>query len=164
MENQTQTQLIDSKEAMNIIGCSKGAFSKYISRRHIKVAKKSQGKNYFCPESIREFVPPNPVQRGPSIPGQPKTGFNTFEMRDVIDRWKVATYDTGSADVQIGMYTDKIKQIEIDMRGAARDTAQFYNMRKSMVRYLCERRRLLNYLQQTDFRRYRKAMQLIEKN
>ena len=82
-------------------------------------------------------------------------------MRDVIDRWKVATYDTGSADVQIGMYTDKIKQVEIDMRGIPRDTAEFYNMRKSMVRYLCERRKLLNYLQQTDFHRYRKAIKLI---
>ena len=96
---------------MIIIGCSKTAFTRYISKRHIRVAKKSQGKNYFCPNAIREFVPPNAPKHGPSIPGQPKTGFNTFEMRDVIDRWKVATYDTGSADVQIGMYTDKIKQV-----------------------------------------------------
>ena len=111
MENSTQRHLIDSKQAMIIIGCSKTAFTRYISKRHIRVAKKSQGKNYFCPNAIREFVPPNAPKHGPSIPGQPKTGFNTFEMRDVIDRWKVATYDTGSADVQIGMYTDKIKQV-----------------------------------------------------
>ena len=163
MENgtQTQTQLIDSTQAMQIIDCSRTALTRYVSRQQIKVAKKSQGRNYFCIDAIREFVPPKSVKHGPSIPGQPKSGFNTFEMRDVVDKWKVATYDTGSADVQIGMYTDKIKQVEIDMRGIERNTAEFYNMRKSMVRDLCERRRLLNYLQQTDFKRYRKAMQLI---
>ena len=161
MEN--GTQLIDAKQAMQIMGCSKGAFSKYISRRYIKVAKKAAGKNYFCPEAIQAFTPPNAVQRGKSIPSRRSVAsIETLEMRDVIDKWKVATYDTGSADVQIGMYTDKVKQLEIDMRSIARDTTQFYNMRKNMVRYLCERRKLLNYLQQTDFQRYRKAKELIE--
>ena len=159
MEN--SPQLIDSKQAMNIIGCSEWTFKKYISRSHIKVAKKSGGKNYFCPTIIREFVPPIAGKHGPSFPGQPKTAFNTIELRDVIDKWKVTTYDRGSADVQIGMYTDKIKELEIDMRSTSRDTAQFYNMRKALVKYLCERRRLLNYLQQTDFQRYRKAIKLI---
>ena len=159
-----ETQLINTQQAINILGCSKDTFRKYIYRRHIRIAKKDAGtgKNYFCPKEIREFEPPSAPKRAPSIPGgRPRTGIETTQMRDVIDQWKVASYDTGSADVQIGVYTDKIKQLEIDIHSIPQGTADFYGMRKALIKYLCERRRLLNYLQQTDFHRYRKAMKLI---
>ena len=70
-------------------------------------------------------------------------------------------HDTSSADVQIGVYTEKIEQLEMDMKGVRHDDPVFAKMRSLLIKHVFERRRLLNYLQNSDYVRYRRAMEFI---
>ena len=63
---------------------------------------------------------------------------------------------------EIGIHTEKIGQLERDMKGVSYEDPLFANMSTLLIKHVCERRRLLNYLQISDYRRYRRAVALIE--
>ena len=79
-----------------------------------------------------------------------------------IDKWKITSYDTSSCDIYIGMYTEKISQLEAKMKSINHEKLEFFKMRKYLVKYVCERRRLLSYLQSTDHLRYKRALKLMK--
>ncbi len=79
-------------------------------------------------------------------------------MRDIIKRWQTSPQDNSSCDVGIGVYTEKIQRLEIDMHGVDKETKEFLGMRALLVRYVFARRKLLNYLQKAHFGRYLKAI------
>lgn len=91
-----------------------------------------------------------------------KSPFATHDLADVIDKWQVHSKDTSSADVQIGIYTEKIKQLEVQMRQVAITDPVFKKMRYQLLRHVGERRRLLKYLEISDYTRYRKALEMLK--
>lgn len=91
-----------------------------------------------------------------------KSPFATQDLADVIDKWQVHSKDTSSADVQIGIYTEKIKQLEVQMRQVAITDPVFKKMRYQLLRHVGERRRLLKYLEISDYTRYRKALEMLK--
>ena len=156
----SKVKLVNTEQAMQIIGCSKSAFKGYLAKGKLYPCKKEGGRNFYSEESIKGFTPPahtaSPnrkfTQGKSSAPG---------EMKDVISKWRTSSHDTSSADVQIGIHTEKIGQIERDMKGVSHEDPVFLNMRTLLIKHVCERRRLLNYLQASDYRRYRRAMDII---
>ena len=154
-------KLVNTEQAIEMIGCSKHAFKGYLVKGKIYPCKKEGGRNFYSEESIKNFSPPaqsvSPNRRFPQ-----RKSSAPADMKDVVNRWRTSSHDTSSADVQIGIHTEKIGQIERDMKGVSYEDPVFVHMRTLLIKHVCERRRLLNYLQASDYRRYRRAVALIE--
>ena len=58
--------------------------------------------------------------------------------------------DTGSADVQVAILTERIKQVTDHLRVHKKDV----HSRRGLVSMVSKRRRLLNYLSRGEVRRY----------
>ena len=157
----SNVRLINTEQAINMLGCSKHAFKGYLARGKLYPCKKVGGRSLFSEESIKNFIPPaqsvSPNRRFPQ-----RKSSAPAEMKDVINKWRTSSHDTSSADVQIGIYTDRIQQLEMDMKGVSYKDPLFANMRSLLIKCVFERRRLLNYLQVSDYVRYRRAMAFIE--
>lgn len=63
--------------------------------------------------------------------------------------------DTGSPEVQIAMLTQRIK----DLTEHSRDHKHDHHSRRGLLLLVGQRRRLLNYLQNTDIERYRSLIE-----
>lgn len=74
----------------------------------------------------------------------------------VISDFQVHGTDTGSADVQIALLTERINQLIDHLRTHAHD----HHSRRGLLKLVGRRRRLLAYLRSTDQPRYQ---QLIER-
>lgn len=58
--------------------------------------------------------------------------------------------DTGSADVQIALLTDRINSMTVHMRGSTRD----YSSRRGLLRMVSNRRSLLDYVRKNEPAKY----------
>ena len=158
------TELITTKEAISILGCTPGAFKGYIRRGNLSPDKKAKGRSYFKKEKIVDFSPMSThIRNRPSFNRHTGSGLNNTDLSDVIEKWRVNSRDSASADVQIGIYTEKIRQVEIEMKRISTANPDFINMRYTLLRHVGERRKLLHYLEISDYGRYRRAMELINK-
>ncbi len=59
--------------------------------------------------------------------------------------------DTGSVEVQVALFTERIKQLTEHLREHPKDFA----CRRGLLRLVGKRRNLLNYVQKKDVERYR---------
>jgi len=69
----------------------------------------------------------------------------------VISEYAVHDGDTGSAEVQIALLTERIKELTEHLRGFPKDNQS----RRGLLRLVGQRRRLLAYLVKKDNARYR---------
>jgi small subunit ribosomal protein S15 len=67
-----------------------------------------------------------------------------------IESVRVHDKDTGSADVQIALLTERINHLTQHLQGNMKD----HSSRRGLLKMVGQRRRLLNYLQKTDAGRY----------
>ncbi|MCX6739654.1 MAG: 30S ribosomal protein S15 [Candidatus Parcubacteria bacterium] len=75
------------------------------------------------------------------------------EQKDrVIKKYRVHDTDTGSAEVQIAILTEEIKQLTNHMKEHKHD----YSSRLGLIRKVQERKRLLDYLRRENFESYEK--------
>lgn len=81
---------------------------------------------------------------------------NPAQKRTIIEGYKVHEKDTGSPEVQIALLTERIKLLTEHFKKFAKD----HNSRRGLLILVGTRRRLLNYLKETNVERYR---QLIER-
>ena len=157
------TELITLKEAASILRCAPSSISRYIKSGSLCPEESINGRHFFNKEKVLNFKRPVTPKDRLNYNQRTSTGLNKSEFMDILEKWQVNSRDTGSADVEIGVYTEKIKRLEIQMKGIATSDAAFKNMRYKLLRYLGERRRLLRYLETSDYGRYRKALALLEK-
>lgn len=68
----------------------------------------------------------------------------------MIEQFRVHDKDTGSADVQIALLTERINHLTEHLQANNKD----HSSRRGLLKMVGQRRRLLNYLQQTDVTRY----------
>jgi small subunit ribosomal protein S15 len=68
-----------------------------------------------------------------------------------IESFKTHAKDTGSADVQIALLTERINHLTGHLQGNHKD----HSSRRGLLMMVGQRRRLLDYLQGTDEARYR---------
>ena len=68
-----------------------------------------------------------------------------------ISEFKTHEKDTGSADVQIALLTERINHLTGHLQTNKKD----HSSRRGLLIMVGQRRRLLNYLQTTDVNRYK---------
>jgi len=68
----------------------------------------------------------------------------------IIDEFKVHARDTGSAEVQIAILTERINILGEHFKNHQKD----FNSRRGLLSLVGRRRRLLDYLKKKDFKKY----------
>lgn len=71
--------------------------------------------------------------------------------QELISEYKVHETDTGSAEVQIAILTEKINYLNDHLREHKKD----HHSRRGLLKMVGQRRNLLNYLKNKDVQRYR---------
>ncbi len=75
--------------------------------------------------------------------------------KELIESFKVHTKDTGSAEVQIALLTERINALSGHFKNHGKD----YNSRRGLLSLVGKRRRLLNYLRQKDIKKYETVLE-----
>ncbi|HEY0456498.1 MAG TPA: 30S ribosomal protein S15 [Verrucomicrobiae bacterium] len=68
----------------------------------------------------------------------------------VVENFRLHEKDTGSADVQIALLTDRINRLTEHLQAFKKD----HSSRRGLLMMVGQRRRLLDYLHTTDLNRY----------
>ncbi|MBL7853144.1 MAG: 30S ribosomal protein S15 [Cyclobacteriaceae bacterium] len=66
--------------------------------------------------------------------------------------------DTGSPESQIALFTFRINELTEHLKSAKKD----YSTQQGLLRLVGQRKKLLNYLQKTDIKRYRSIVADLE--
>ncbi|MEW6324780.1 MAG: 30S ribosomal protein S15 [Nitrospirota bacterium] len=80
----------------------------------------------------------------------------TGKKQGVIANYRIHASDTGSADVQVALLTNRINELSTHFQQHKKD----HHSRRGLIRMVTERRRLLEYVKRTDAARY---LQLIQR-
>jgi small subunit ribosomal protein S15 len=75
--------------------------------------------------------------------------------KSIIDTYATADGDTGSPEVQVALLTRRIA----DLTEHLKDHKHDHHSRRGLLLLVGQRRRLLNYLQQTEISRYRSLIE-----
>ena len=73
------------------------------------------------------------------------------QKRDIIDRFRQHESDTGSAEVQVAILSERISYLTNHFKTHAKD----HHSRRGLIKLVGQRRRLLNFLKNKDIERYR---------
>ena len=73
----------------------------------------------------------------------------------IIDEFKVHARDTGSAEVQIAILTERINSLGEHFKNHKKD----FNSRRGLLSLVGRRRRLLNYLKSKDIKKYEDVLE-----
>ena len=77
---------------------------------------------------------------------------------EVINRFKTHAKDTGSAPVQIAVLTEQINSLNTHFKGHKKD----HHSRRGLVMLIGKRRRLLDYLQKTNPKKYEETINKLD--
>ncbi len=78
-------------------------------------------------------------------------GLNIERKTSIIDTHKIHSGDTGSPEVQIALLSERIEYLTEHFKTHAKD----HHSRQGLLKIVGKRRRLLDYLKNTDPERYR---------
>ena len=79
-----------------------------------------------------------------------KTKGSTEEKSKIVEDFRLHEKDTGSADVQIAILTERINRLTDHLQKNNKD----HGSRRGLLMMVGQRRRLLDYLHTTDTTRY----------
>jgi small subunit ribosomal protein S15 len=71
--------------------------------------------------------------------------------QELVSKFGDSASDTGKAEVQIALMTERINDLNQHLRTHRKD----HHSRRGLLMLVGQRRRLLNYLQRSDLERYR---------
>jgi small subunit ribosomal protein S15 len=77
------------------------------------------------------------------------------EKQEVISQYQVKEGDTGSPEVQVALLTKRIEKLVLHLKGNPSDN----HSRRGLLGIVSKRRRLLNYLEKKDTKRYKDIAQ-----
>ncbi|MDQ3328840.1 MAG: 30S ribosomal protein S15 [Chloroflexota bacterium] len=77
------------------------------------------------------------------------------EKAPVVEQYQKHEKDTGSADVQVALLTQRILHLTEHLREHKHDN----HTRRGLLKMVGQRRRLLRYVQRNDIERYRSLIQ-----
>ena len=77
---------------------------------------------------------------------------------EVINRFKTHAKDTGSAPVQIAVLSQQINELNEHFKSHKKD----HHSRRGMLMLIGKRRRLLDYLQKTDLKKYEETINKLD--
>lgn len=73
-----------------------------------------------------------------------------MKKEEIIKKYRAHKTDTGSAEVQIALLTEEIKNLTEHLKARKKDNAA----RRGLLKKVAKRRRLLEYLEREDEKRY----------
>ncbi|BAZ04541.1 30S ribosomal protein S15 [Calothrix sp. NIES-3974] len=73
------------------------------------------------------------------------------EKQEIMSKYQVHETDTGSADVQVAMLTERINRLSEHLKTNKKD----YSSRRGLLKIIGQRKRLLAYIQKYDQPRYK---------
>ena len=76
------------------------------------------------------------------------------EKKEVVTRHRRHEGDTGSAEIQVALLTERINHLTEHLRAHKKDHAS----RRGLLKMVGKRARLLKYLAQTDTKRYQQII------
>ena len=76
------------------------------------------------------------------------------KKQELVKTYARAKNDTGSAEVQIAILTEEIKELTEHLKVHIHD----HHSRRGLLKKVGQRRSLLNYLLKTDVKRYREVV------
>jgi small subunit ribosomal protein S15 len=79
-----------------------------------------------------------------------KRMLSTQDKKKIIDKFKVHEKDTGSAEVQIAIFSQQIERLSEHLKEHKKDN----HSRRGLLKMVSKRRRLLDYLEKEDLKRY----------
>lgn len=79
---------------------------------------------------------------------------NSEAKKEVFKKFGKSETDTGSAEVQVAIFTERIAHLTQHLKINSKDLAT----ERSLVRLVGKRRRLLDFLKERDINRYRKIV------
>ena len=74
----------------------------------------------------------------------------TEEKQKIIKPYRAHDTDTGSSEVQIALFSEEISRLTDHLKKHAKDN----HSRRGLLKMVSKRKRLLDYLNQTDKKRY----------
>jgi len=160
------TELLTTKEAASLLRCSPYTVNRYVRKGMLSPDKKVANGYLFERQKILRFKRPAPFMKSlnrASFKTKANHGLPEAEVMGIIEKWQVNSNDKASADVEIGVHTEKIMRIEVSLRSLSTEDPDFKLMRYKLLWHLVERRKLLHYLEISNYGRYRKAIALLEK-
>jgi len=78
-------------------------------------------------------------------------GITPEQKQEIIDRYRLHETDTGSAEVQVAILSERISYLTDHFKTHAKD----HHSRRGLIKLVGQRRRLLNYLKDRNIERYR---------
>lgn len=109
-----------------------------------KVAKVSKAKTKVTKKPLKTS------KKQPSI-----TALPSEEKQEVIVQFQVKEGDTGSPEVQVALLTKRIDKLVAHLKGNPADN----HSRRGLLGIVSKRRRLLNFLEKKDVKRYKAICQ-----
>jgi small subunit ribosomal protein S15 len=79
---------------------------------------------------------------------------NTKNKTKILDDFKTHKTDTGSAEVQIALFTKQIEELTKHLKQHPKD----HHSRRGLLKMVSKRKRLLDYLKREDEKRYDKVI------
>lgn len=83
---------------------------------------------------------------------------NKEQKEHVIKKYGKSLHDTGSSEVQIALFTEKIKQLTEHLKKYKNDFAS----RRGLLKTVSQRRKLLKYLQKHNENKYKEISQAFD--
>ncbi|MGL1931409.1 MAG: 30S ribosomal protein S15 [Desulfotalea sp.] len=82
---------------------------------------------------------------------------STVKTKEIIEKHKIHTTDTGSTEVQVALLTDRIQYLTEHFRTHKKD----HHSRTGLLKLVGQRRSLLDYLKKKDITRYRELIKVL---
>jgi len=79
------------------------------------------------------------------------------EKEKVITKYKLHGADTGSAEVQIALFTEEIKRLILHLKKHPKD----FHSKRGLLKMVAKRKKLLNYLKDEDEKRYNSVIKKV---
>ncbi len=76
------------------------------------------------------------------------------QKQNIINEYQIHETDTGSADVQVAMLTERINRLSSHLKTNKKD----FSSRRGLLRMIGRRKRLLSYILKQDQARYRELI------
>ncbi|MDD4939366.1 MAG: 30S ribosomal protein S15 [Candidatus Omnitrophica bacterium] len=76
------------------------------------------------------------------------------KKKEIIDSFKAHSRDTGSAEVQVAILTERINNLSDHFKNHKKD----FHSRRGLLMMVGRRRRLLNYLKDRDAKKYEQVL------
>lgn len=80
------------------------------------------------------------------------------KKKTIIDDFKIHSRDTGSAEVQIALLTERINALGEHFKQNKKD----FNSRRGLLKLVGQRRRLLNYMKKKNLKKYEEIIKKLD--